>query len=144
MKSYFLDLRIGSIHYKSPEEVSKSKPFVIFLHGADPISQNTEFWKPLFEIILKYCNPIFMDRFGHGLSKKGKIDHITLDDHIESIKSLIDHVKNKYSINEVVLLGRSLGGYLVLEIIKRYPEEISGIGLIAPANSKMHIDTITH
>lgn len=71
MESKFVIIQGKKLHYKSYfDQNEKNKPVFIFIHGASPATQHTEFWVPLLAIIQKYCQPVLLDGYGHGLSAK--------------------------------------------------------------------------
>jgi esterase/lipase len=134
MKSIYYQDDIGRIHLKLLNETDKTKQFALFLHGASPKSQNTEFWTPIHEIIVRNINPIYMDRFGHGQSETEK--KVVLNDHLRSISGVIEFICNEYDIETIVLIGRSLGGGMATRIAKDHTDRIKTLGLIAPASLK--------
>ncbi|MHA2030245.1 MAG: alpha/beta fold hydrolase [Candidatus Kariarchaeaceae archaeon] len=126
----------GKIHLKGPKKPNSKNPFVVFLHGASPQSQHTEFWTPILDKIVTHCNPILVDRFGHGKSEIQDGVKIGIKTQITSMISLVDHVLEKYQIDNVALIGRSQGGGFATRLAKEIPQKISALGLIAPGSMK--------
>ncbi len=143
MESKYIEVTEGKLHYKAKEKPDQTKPYVLFLHGASPKSQHTEFWTPILSIINKYTNPLLLDRFGHGQSKLNDNSiAISRNLHIGSVKNFLDHILAHYNIKTIAIVGRSLGGAIALELFKSIPEKISGLGLIAPAGTNRYLDVI--
>jgi len=73
---------------------------------------------------------IALDLKGHGLSDKPLgVDEYTIDALVEHLRQAFDAV----GLDHPVLGGHSLGGSLSYHFAARYPERVSGLGLIAPA-----------
>ena len=131
--------KFGNLHYKLAENYNQQFPTIAFFHGGSPKSQHTEFWNSILPIILNYCNPILIDRFGYGKSQDIKVK---IRDHITSLVDLLNHVVEEYSINKLGLIGRSAGSGFVVRITKQIQSKISGLGLIAPGSLKTNIDDL--
>lgn len=135
--SLFLTVPKGKIHYNaSPnifdEEFDSNKPLVIFLHGANKKSQNTEYWNPIIDSIKKYCNPIRIDLLGYGSSKiNQKLDDIADQDQVESVEIIINHILNKTNFKNISVIGRSYGAFIAQKLASNNPT-IKKLGLIAP------------
>ncbi|MFW9778371.1 MAG: alpha/beta fold hydrolase [Candidatus Heimdallarchaeota archaeon] len=132
--SLFLNHSLGKLHLKVPNRPARDKSYAFFLHGASRKTQDTGFWDPLLTRILDYCNPILMDRLGHGKSKlsisRTKVSH---QHHLDTSAHSIQAVIERFGIKELILIGRSYGGRIALELIQRLPSAVSGLGLIAPS-----------
>lgn len=136
LKSEFLSVKEGKLHIKIPITFNSKLPIILFLHGASPKSQHTEFWDPLINIITSICNPIFLDRFGHGKSEPNSSIMVGVKEQILSIIQLIDYTLEKYQILNIIIVGRSQGGAYATRIAKEIPEKIKALGLIAPGGMK--------
>ncbi|MHA2274427.1 MAG: alpha/beta fold hydrolase [Candidatus Kariarchaeaceae archaeon] len=116
--------------------INPKLPFALFLHGASPNSQNTKFWTPIIDKIIPYCNPIFHDRFGHGMTELNLGQKIGIKLQISSIIQVMDHILETYNLVDIILIGRSQGGGYATRVAKTIPEKISKLGLIAPGSMK--------
>ncbi len=107
-----------TIHY---EESGKGYP-VILLHG---YAENNKIWDKYREkLSLKY-RVFTPDLPGFGAS-----DALPFEHSIDMVaNSIYDWLKKK-NISECIIIGHSLGGYITLEIAKKFPNIISGIGLV--------------
>lgn len=107
-----------NIHYK---EFGKGYP-VILLHG---FGESHTIWEPIGAKLSGKYRVLLPDLPGFGSSDPLPYDH-SLD---MVANSIYDWMKKK-NISECILIGHSLGGYITLEIAKKFPNIVSGIGLI--------------
>ena len=144
MDSKFLSVQDKKMHYKSYVEPKESnKPVCLFIHGANPVSQHTEFWSPILPVILKYCQPIFLDGYGHGQSAKpGLNDEINFEVHKKFYTEFITKIISDEKLSSCILIGRSLGGAITHTLAKTFENALSGIGMIAPAGARMIPETL--
>jgi pimeloyl-ACP methyl ester carboxylesterase len=112
LESYFLKVNEGKIHVRGPKNPNSQLPFAVFLHGASPKSQHTEFWKPILNKIIANCNPILFDRFGHGKSEIREGMKAGIKTQITSMIALVDHLLVEYEVNNVVLIGAKEEGMI--------------------------------
>lgn len=136
MESKFLVIIGKKMHYKIFREQGSEKPFCIFIHGANPESQHTEFWTPLLSIITQNCQPIFLDGYGHGLSAKPEANEtVDFNLHLKTYREFIKGILSEEKISSCILIGRSLGGAITHSLAKEFDAKLIGIGLIAPAGA---------
>jgi len=67
---------------------------------------------------------VTIDLPGHGSSEQLAEVH-TMDMMAEAVKAVLEHLK----IQECVMIGHSMGGYVTLEFASKYPEYLKGVGL---------------
>ncbi len=107
-----------TVHF---EESGKGYP-VIFIHG---YGETQHIWKTFREKLSTKYRVLTPDLPGFGQS-----DPLPYDPSIDMVAdSIYDWLKKK-NIPECIIIGHSLGGYVVLEIAKKFPNIISGIGLL--------------
>ena len=94
---------------------------LILIHG---IFASKEIMNPLFDYYKNNYHVISYDVRGHGESDKP--DEITLDDHAEDLKALIDY----FDLENPVVIGLSMGSYITLTAAEKYPSLLSKIVLI--------------
>lgn len=128
--SFYLDTSVGRIHYKTSEDFSRDLPIVFFIHGAVIGSQHTEFWNDIMPIILRYCIPVRIDNFGHGLSDKVQLP---FEERVRTTQQVIEKIMTQYPKKQFYLIGRSLGAMVVQSLLINYSPEIAAVGLIAPS-----------
>ncbi|MBE6508867.1 MAG: alpha/beta hydrolase [Methanobrevibacter sp.] len=96
---------------------------LVFIHG---LSDNLLYWELLASDLKKSYQILRIDLRGHGGSELGS-DEITLDTYVQDLKNLLDELK----IQNVNLIGFSLGGIVALDFIRRYPEAVSSLVLMS-------------
>lgn len=106
---------------------------VVFLH---PTPVDHAFWKPLIER-LAGVRAIVPDLRGHGASELGTLPAgefagapdapaLTMAQLATDVLALLEYLK----IEKAILVGCSIGGYVLLELWRRVPERIVGLGFI--------------
>src|SRR5512133_3839444 len=104
------------------EEHGQGTP-VIFLHGF-PFDHTI--WKPIVPLLKNEARLILPDLRGFG--KSPVPDGVyTMRLQAEDIKQLMD----KLAIEQAVLVGHSMGGYVALSFAQAYPSRLLGLGLVA-------------
>ena len=116
----FIELDTVTLSYN---DFGKGDLPVIFIHGF-PFNKNM--WQPQMEVFKETHRVIALDLrgFGNSLSNKEELS-ITL--FADDLILFMDAVK----IRKAVICGLSMGGYIVLNAVKRYQERFSAIGLSA-------------
>ena len=105
--------------------VNQSFPTILFFHGNGEIGPEYDSIAQLYN--QKNINFLIADFRGYGFSNGiPNVDNTQSDAHI-----ILDFVlkylgDNNYS-DSLILMGRSLGSVSVLELIKRYPNDFSGL-----------------
>jgi len=95
---------------------------VLLVHG---FGDTKEGWRAQTPELSKIYKVIRFDNRGAGNSDKPK-DSYELDDFVEDIKGLLDHL----NIDKAHIIGWSLGGMLVQNFVLKYPERANKIVLI--------------
>ena len=99
----------------------KSNPLIL-LHG---FLETEEIWRDYQELLSKNRQVITVDLLGHG--KTGNISQVhSMESMADAVIEVLDHLK----IEKASFAGHSMGGYVIMEILKKYSEKISKIGLI--------------
>jgi 3-oxoadipate enol-lactonase len=96
---------------------------LILLHG---LTSNSNMFKMEMEHLQKKFRVIALDSRGHGKSEKPL--HYTLDDHVQDVISLMDHLK----IKKANILGVSMGSYIAQGIAVAHPERVDKLILVVP------------
>jgi pimeloyl-ACP methyl ester carboxylesterase len=97
----------------------KGQPLVL-LHG---LCEDSTIWDDFIRDLVGEFQIIRPDLSGFGESDILPEHSVSLI--AESIKALLDAL----NINKCVMIGHSLGGYVAMEFIKKYPSLLAGIGL---------------
>jgi 3-oxoadipate enol-lactonase len=103
------------------EEGSEHKLPVIFLHGF-PFSH--EMWKEQLRLVGKKYRAISYDIRGHGKTDASDRQY-SIDSHVDDLVGLMKHIK----IDQAVIVGLSMGGYIALRAIEKHPEHFVGLVL---------------
>jgi pimeloyl-ACP methyl ester carboxylesterase len=107
-----------TIHY----EVSGKGYPVVFLHG---YGQTHRIWDNYRAKLSGRYKVITPDLPGFGQS-----DSLPYELSLDMVANSIYDCLKKLNISECIIMGHSLGGYVTLEIAKRFPNIVSHIGLI--------------
>jgi 3-oxoadipate enol-lactonase len=117
MKASIVTVNGHSISYLEAGEGKETS--VIFIHG---FPFNKRSWEPQIEALHESYHVIAYDVRGHGDSTEGtvefSIDLFTLD-----LIGLMDALE----INRAVICGLSMGGYIALHAISKYPDRFSAL-----------------
>jgi 3-oxoadipate enol-lactonase len=102
-------------------EGPKTEMPVIFIHGF-PLSK--EMWKPQMEEFKKDFTVLSYDVRGHGLSDIGNGQY-TIEYCVDDLFGLMDilHIQN------AILVGMSMGGYIALRAVEKNQERFKGLVL---------------
>jgi pimeloyl-ACP methyl ester carboxylesterase len=98
------------------------KEAVVLLHG---FCGSAAYFEKIIPVLSKKYRVIAPSLRGHGKSSAVS-DPYTIEDMATDIYQLL----NNLEINNVVMFGHSLGGYVTLAFADRYPENLSGFSLI--------------
>ncbi len=98
--------------------VSGNGPTVMLLHG---FGEDETVWNQLISPLMGYrlIIPVIP---GSGTPA---IDNAMLEDHAEWIAAILD----QESIDQVILIGHSMGGYISLAFAEKYPGRVKALGL---------------
>jgi 3-oxoadipate enol-lactonase len=125
MKILINDITINYIKHGS----SHGLP-VVFIHGF-PFSY--KMWEPQMRELSNDIHAIAYDVRGHGSSDVGD-GQFTIELFVDDLIVLLNHL----DIEKAVLCGLSMGGYIALRAIERYPNRIKGLVL---CDTKSESDT---
>lgn len=92
---------------------------IIFIHGF-PFDKSS--WQPQMEFLKKTHRVIAYDIRGFGKSTSGK-EKESISLFADDLVNFIDSLK----INKAIVCGLSMGGYILLNAVSRYPERFKAI-----------------
>ncbi len=98
---------------------------VVLLHG---FAEDSEVWLYQYSFLKDYCTLIIPDLPGSGhsqLLEKAEGD-LTMEDYADCIYVLLQ----AEGIESCIVLGHSMGGYIALALVEKYPHLISGFGFV--------------
>ncbi|PIE32136.1 hypothetical protein CSA56_16125 [candidate division KSB3 bacterium] len=130
----YVDIDDNRIHYISIESINKSMgegENVFFLHG---LGGNIYNWAYQTKYFSETNNVLSLELPGHGRSS-GKGES-SIEFYTELIRKFFDIME----LENVVLVGHSMGGVVSLDFSFKYPERVKALGLVATA-AKFDIPT---
>ena len=101
----------------SYEDMGSGKPLVL-IH-AFPTDQRL--FKPQQEKLKKHFRVITLDLWGFGQSAKTDGQAIAMTNYADEVKQLLD----KLRIKKAIIGGESMGGYIALAFLQKYPNNIN-------------------
>lgn len=107
--------------YISYSELGQGKP-IILIH-AFPTDQ--QLWKPQQEKLKQYFRVITLDLWGFGHSEITDGQAVTMTEYAEEVKQLLDQLH----IKKAIIAGESMGGYIALAFLEKYPNSVEGLVL---------------
>lgn len=127
-------IRIGdlSISYYIKHAKETSSKYIIFLHGF-PFNKNM--WREQLESLSEDTTGIAVDIRGHGMSTSGH-GYFSIDVFAKDLGVFM----KKLNVDNAVLCGVSMGGYIALRACELFPEQISGL-ILADTHSKSDDNT---
>lgn len=109
-----------TVHYR--DEGRNNAQTLVLLHG---FLQNLDVWS---SYVLSYMNRlrvITIDLPGHGLTDNFCDVHTT-----DFMATVVKKVLNECGVEQCVMMGHSMGGYVALAFAEKYPYTLRGLGLI--------------
>lgn len=100
-------------------ESGSGKPIVL-IH-AFPADQRL--WQPQQDGLSKYFRVITLDLWGFGKSSEVDGQAITMTEYADEVRQLLDQLH----IQQAVIGGESMGGYIALAFLEKYPEKVNGL-----------------
>lgn len=108
--------RYGHISYS---QAGIGRPLIL-IH-AFPTDQRL--WRPQQDGLQKYFRVITLDLWGFGRSSPANGQAISMTQYADEVKRLMDQLH----IEKAIIGGESMGGYVTLAFLKKYPEKVAGI-----------------
>ena len=110
------------------------KPVAFVLHGG-PGGDHTSY-KPALSPLADKLQLVYIDHRGQGRSARGPRETYTLDNNVEDMEALREHL----GLEKIVVLGASYGGMVALTYAVRYPQNVSHLIAIVTASSHRFLD----
>jgi len=120
-----------TVHYR--DEGRNNTHTLVLLHG---FLQNLDVWSSYVLSYLNHLRVITIDLPGHGQTDNFCDVHTT-----DFMAGIVKEVLNAAGVEQCVMVGHSMGGYVTLAFADRYPYCVKGIGLI---NSHALADNPAH
>ena len=96
-------------------------PHLCFLHG---FCEDSTIWESTINHLSKTYTCVSIDLPGFGRSKFLEFQSIP------ELADTVFHILQHEKIESPIIFGHSLGGYIACEYASKYPQNISGIGLV--------------
>lgn len=114
-------IRIGdiSISYLLKEGSIKNDKTILFIHGF-PFNKGS--WRPQLDALADNVTGIAIDVRGHGLTTSGH-GFFSIDVFAKDLRVFIE----KMQLENVIICGVSMGGYIALRAYELFPEKISAL-----------------
>ena len=106
------------IHYST----AGSGEAVVLLHG---FLESREIWEPFIPEFSNYGQVVSIDLPGHGQS--GCIEEVH---HMEVMAEAVNAVLEKLELQKCDFIGHSMGGYVLLAFLEKYPEKVKDVMLL--------------
>ncbi|HYG38124.1 MAG TPA: alpha/beta fold hydrolase [Cytophagales bacterium] len=103
---------------------------IIFIHG---FPFNHTMWEPQMESLPPFLRIIVYDLRGFGKSDLGNGNN-SIEQHADDLIGLMDDLK----IDQAVICGLSMGGYIALKAVEKYKDRIKGLVL---CDTRSEMDT---
>ena len=117
-------LRYVEIHgYRRAYRMAGTGPALLLLHG---IGDSSESWLPVFDALARDHMVIAPDLLGHGASAKPRADYAVAA-YANGMRDLLDVL----GVEQVTVVGHSLGGGVAAQIAYQFPERCSRLVLVA-------------
>ena len=95
---------------------------VVLLHG---FLENSLMWKDVQQELIKTNRVITIDLLGHG--QTGCLGYIhTMEQMAEAVYAVLKSLR----LRRIILIGHSMGGYVSLALVEKYPEMVKGVCLM--------------
>src|SRR5680860_1398856 len=91
---------------------------VVLLHG---FLENSSMWQEVAQELSKRNRVICIDLLGHGKTENLGYIH-SMEDQTQMVKAVLNHLR----LRKQVLIGHSMGGYVVLAFAKLFPKSVKG------------------
>jgi len=111
-------LAINTGHLNVLDEGPRGGLPVVFLHGF-PFSH--AMWRPQTAVASQRFRTVSYDIRGHGLSDVGEGQY-TIEGHLDDLITILDHL----AIDQSVIVGLSMGGYIALRALEREQHRFLG------------------
>lgn len=103
----------------------RSKPVAFLIHGGPGVDHTS--FKPTFSPLSRKLQLVYFDHRGQGRSARGPKETYTLDNNVEDMEALRQHL----GLDKIVVIGGSYGGMVALTYAVRYPQNVSHLIVIA-------------
>lgn len=114
-------LRISDTERPWHEEGATEGPemTIVLLHG---YLESIEVWDDFTKLLKPHMRVVALDLPGHGISEvKGPVHTM------EFLADTVHAALSEQGVDRCVVCGHSMGGYVALEMLRKYPESLAGL-----------------
>ncbi len=123
--SQFLTLRSGArVHMV--DEGPEGAPTLLLIHG---FSASLHTWEAWASMLSEDYRVVRIDLPGHGLTRGVPLSNITVDGFV----ALVDELVDTMALEDVVVIGSSMGGHVAWRYALEHPGDVDGLVLVAAA-----------
>lgn len=116
-----VDFHGATVHYEFRGVPQGSRGALVLLHG---FLEDARMWDALLHQFQSHGPVLLVDLPGHGKTPNFGYEH-TMEFMADAVHAVIDVL----DMEEIILLGHSMGGYVALAFAEHYPERLGGLGL---------------
>jgi pimeloyl-ACP methyl ester carboxylesterase len=80
-------------------------------------------WKAQQHALKKYFHVVSLDLWGFGHSRETDGHAVTMSDYADEVQQLLDELQ----VKKAIVGGESMGGYVALAFLQKYPERVNGL-----------------
>jgi pimeloyl-ACP methyl ester carboxylesterase len=102
-------------------DLGLGKPLVL-IHA---FPTDLRLWNPQQENLKKHFRVISLDLWGFGQSSPVDGQAVTMTDYADEVSHLLDQLQ----IKKAIIAGESMGGYVALAFLEKYPDRVDGLVL---------------
>lgn len=113
------NFKIKDLYYK---DTGGTKPAILLLHG---FLENCHMWDAFMPILETNHRVIRLDLPGHGKTKIASDNHT-----VELMARILNVFLEELSIDEIIIIGHSMGGYIAFSLANLYREKIKAMLLL--------------
>ena len=117
---YCVSLNAATVSsFMSYSDVGEGEPLVL-IHA---FPTDERLWEPQRAGLKQHFRVITLDLFGFGKSAPVDGHAVTMIDYADGVKQLLDQLH----IEKAIIGGESMGGYIALAFLEKYPDSVSGL-----------------
>lgn len=105
----------------------REQPVAFLVHGGPGADHSG--YKPTFSPLSQKMQLVYFDHRGQGRSARGPKSSYTLDNNVEDMEALRQHL----GLDKIVVIGGSYGGMVALTYASRYPAQVSHLIVMVTA-----------
>lgn len=125
-----IGVKVNNLTISYNDEGPDDAPVIIFIHG---FPFNKSMWGQQVDTLKGGYRTIAYDIRGHGNTESGN-ENISIDLFADDLVNLMDEL----NISKAILCGLSMGGYIALNAVEKYPKRFDGLIL---SNTQCTADT---